>query len=540
MTSVQTDRDLFWADAVARSLPPDRPHVVHDSKTPSGTVPVSGLRGPVISDALYRTFRASGLHVRFLYGIDDMDPMDAQSMRSSEAMAANMGRPLCAIPSPDPSASDYAAYHSSRFLSTFADLGIHPEVYRMRDLYRDGRLDGQIDLVLRRADRVREVYRAVARVVRPDDWLPLQVICENCGRVGTTYARDYDGETVAYECLRDRAKLGRDEELALWAEGCGHQGRVSPFGGRAKLPWNLEWCAQWDIFGVTFEEAGKDLMTAGGSRERSNALFTAVWEKQPPAGLAHEFINVGGRKMGSSTGIGTAAHELVEVYPGEVIRFLMLRTRPQTAIDFDPGGNSLPRLMDEYDRCADAYIADPESDLAKIWALSQLSAEPEPIAFRVRFSLVADWVQLPHIDPERETESRKGSPLNEREARDLARRAALAKTWLERWAPDEARFSVAAALPETAKGLGEAQRAFLASVADEVPRTREPEEMQARLYDLAKDCGLVTADGKVSREAFAAIYRAFLGRPSGPRAAWFLTALDPAFAVARLREAAGR
>ncbi len=540
MTSVQTGRDLFWADAVARSLPRDTPHVVHDSKTPSGTVPISGLRGPVISDALYRTFRASGLDVRFLYGIDDMDPMDSQSMRSNEGMAANMGRPLCAIPSPDGAATDYAAYHARRFLSTFTDLGIHPEVYRMRDLYHDGRLDRQIDLVLRRADRVREIYRAVAHVVRPDDWLPVQVVCENCGRVGTTYARDWDGMTVAYECLRDRARFGRDDELAQWAEGCGHEGRVSPFGGRAKLPWNLEWCAQWDVFGVTFEEAGKDLMTAGGSRERSNALFAAVWEKQPPAGIAHEFINVGGRKMGSSTGIGAAAHELVEVYPGEVIRFLMLRTRPQTAIEFDPGGNSLPRLMDEYDRCADAYIAAPDSDFGRIWALSQLSARPEPVAFRVRFSVLADWVQLPRIEPQSEGQSRKGSPLNEPEARELARRVALAKAWVERWAPDEARFSVTASLPSAASELDGAQRAFLASVADEVSRTREPEAMQARLYDLAKDCGLVTAEGKVSRDAFAAIYRAFLGRPSGPRAAWFLVALDPGFAVARLREAAGR
>ncbi len=540
MTSVPPDRDLFWADAVARSLPRDRPHVVHDSKTPSGTVPISGLRGPVISDALYRTFRESGLEARFVYGIDDMDPMDSQSLRANEAMSANMGRPLSAIPSPDGSATDYAAYHADRFLSTFADLGIRPEVYRMRDLYRDGRLDPEIDLVLRRAHIVRDVYRSVAHVVRPDDWLPVQLICENCGRIGTTFARDYDGATVAYECLLTRSTFGRDDELAQWAEGCGHRGRVSPFGGRAKLPWNLEWCAQWDVFAVTYEEAGKDLMTAGGSRDRSNALFRAVWEKEPPAGLFHEFLNLGGRKMSTSKGVGAAAYDLARVYPGEVIRFLMLRTRPQTAIDFDPGGNSLPRLMDEYDRCADAYLADTRSGLGRIWALSQLSADPAPVPFRVRFSVVADWVQLSRIDPGREAEDRKGSPLNDAELRDLARRIALANAWLERWAPDEARFAVAASLPDAALGLKDAQRSFLASVADEVPRTRDPDAMQARLYELAKQSGLVTADGKVSKDAFGAIYRAFLGRASGPRAAWFLVALDPAFAAARLREAAGR
>ncbi len=37
--------------------------------------------------------------------------------------------------------------------------------------------------------------------------------------------------------------------------------------------------------------------------------------------------------------------------------------------------------------------------------------------------------------------------------------------------------------------------------------------------------------------AFAALYLAFLGRDSGPRAGWLLTALSPEFVIARLGEA---
>ena len=53
MTPTPSDRELFWADAVAASLPRDATHVIRDSKTPSGPVPISSLRGPVITDALY-------------------------------------------------------------------------------------------------------------------------------------------------------------------------------------------------------------------------------------------------------------------------------------------------------------------------------------------------------------------------------------------------------------------------------------------------------------------------------------------------------
>ncbi|HLB03852.1 MAG TPA: hypothetical protein VJK66_02430, partial [Gaiellaceae bacterium] len=113
-------RERFWADAEAERLAPDAAHVIRDSKTPSGTVPISGLRGPIITDALYRTFKARGLRVRYVFTIDDYDPMDSQAMRAQEGMAEQMGKPLCAIPSPEPGHSDFARYHAERFLRTFA------------------------------------------------------------------------------------------------------------------------------------------------------------------------------------------------------------------------------------------------------------------------------------------------------------------------------------------------------------------------------------------------------------------------------------
>src|SRR6266536_3838931 len=188
------------------------------------------------------------------------------------------------------------------------------------------------DLVLRHADVVRRIYAEVSNVRKDEHWMPVWVICENCGRIGTTHATDYDGATVAYECRPD---------YVPWATGCGHRGRISPFGGNAKLPWNLQWCAMWDHFAVTYEEGGKDLLTSGGSRERSNELYRAIWKEEPPAGLGHEFMTIGGRKMATSKGIGASAVELVDIYPGELVRFLMLRTHPKRAIEFDPAGMSL-------------------------------------------------------------------------------------------------------------------------------------------------------------------------------------------------------
>ena len=529
------DRDTFWADAEARRLDPAVAHVIRDSKTPSGTVPISGLRGPIITDALYRTFKRHGLRVRYVFTIDDYDPMDSASMKLVAGMAEHMGKPLFAIPSPDPSSSDFARYHAERFLATFADLGVRPEeIHWLRDLYRSGALDRQIDLVLRNADTIRRVYAEVANVKKDEGWLPIGVVCENCGRLGTTYAHDYDGQTVAYDCRPD---------LVDWAVGCGHRGRISPFKGNAKLNWNMQWCAMWDHFGVTYEEGGKDLLTAGGSRDRANEIYREVWKKQPPIGLAHEFLNVGGRKMSTSRpeqwqDLGAAAHELVRIYPPELVRFLMLRTDPKRHIDFDPTGRNLPLLVDEYDRCADAFLVDPASDLGKVWALSQTGGDPAPVAWRVRFTIVADWLQIPSVDPLRKAQERKGVPLTDAERRDLDRRIALAREWLKRWAPEDAKFTIQQVLPDAVRRLSEKQRAFLSRAADLIGTVAEPDALQNSLYAAAREVGLVDGD-KVSKDAFASIYLALLGRPTGPKAGWLLLTLEPDFARARLREAAG-
>ena len=253
---------MYWADELAASV--SGPQVVNDSKTPSGTIHVGSLRGPVILDVIVRALRARGLETTLLYGIDDLDPMDAQALLTPDAVERYMGAPLAHVPDPaDDGHASYARHFAGVFIDTFAGLGIHPDrYYWMSELYAAGEMDRYVRMALDRAAAVVDIYRTVSHVERPDGWLPVHVICPRCGKVGTTLARDWDGETVAVECLPD---------LVEWATGCGFIGRVAPFGGTAKLPWNLEWAAQWSHFGVTIEPCGKDLATAGGSRDRSDA-----------------------------------------------------------------------------------------------------------------------------------------------------------------------------------------------------------------------------------------------------------------------------
>jgi lysyl-tRNA synthetase class 1 len=529
-----------WADELAQRVRDSGPQVVNDSKTPSGTVHVGSLRGPVILDAITRALRANGIETTLLYGVDDLDPMDAQALLTPDAVEHEMGRPLANVPD---QAGDchvsYARHHAQTFIDTFAGLGIFPDrYYWMSEHYAAGDIDPFIRTALDRAALVREIYKRVANVQHPDTWHPISVVCPNCGKVGTTIVTDWDGERVFYECRPD---------LVAWAHGCGQSGWVSPFGGNAKLPWNLEWAAQWSLFGVTIEPNGKDLATAGGSRDRSEAIAREVFEREPPINIAYEFLNVGGRKMSTSKGRGAAAHTIAEVVPPEQLRFLFLRPRPNHAIDFDPEGtDAIPRLFDEFDKFAAATAGRevrgelaPGYEATFRYSLVDPAADvvAEASAYRPPFAHLAMLIQVPGVDVLDRVEREKGAALTDHERALLDRRAVAARAWLDTYASDSSVLVVQVdAVPTSVGELDIAQRRFLTKLAERASR-EEPasgDAWQTLIFAVA------TEEGVPGKRAFEAIYRAFLDRPNGPRAGWLLASLDAAFVIARATEAGGQ
>jgi lysyl-tRNA synthetase class 1 len=527
---------MDWADELAASV--TGPQVINDSKTPSGTVHVGSLRGPVLLDVIVRAMRARGLEITYLYGVDDMDPMDAQALLTPDAVADAMGKPLAHIPDQEADGhASYARHHAQVFIDIFAGLGIRPDrYYWMSDIYPTGDMDPFIRTALDKAALVRDIYRRVANVQHSDAWHPLSVVCENCGKVGTTIVTGWDGERVTYECR---------ERLVEWARGCGHTGTVSPFGGRAKLPWNLEWAAQWSLFGVTIEPCGKDLATAGGSRDRSDAIAREVFEREPPLNVPYEFVNIGGKKMSTSKGHGAAAHEIAEVIPPEQLRFFMLRPKPNQAVEFDPDGtDAIPRLFDEFDRFAAATAGRevrgeiaPGFESTLKYSLLDPGADvaAEAAAFRPAFAHLALLLQIPNVDVGARVEAEKGSPLTARELEILDERVRAARAWLATYAPERARLTVRRdGLPTEAAALDATQRRFLGALADAVEASPPSggDRWQDAIFTTA------TAAGLEPKAAFAALYLAFLGRSNGPRAGWLLASLEPEFVVGRLREAA--
>jgi lysyl-tRNA synthetase, class I len=512
---------MLWCDQLADQL--TGPQLINDSKTPSGRVHVGALRGVLIHDTIFRAIKERALPVRYIFGVDDYDPLDELPAGDNEQWLPYLGRPLCNVPAPSGSdASDIADHFIREFFEIFRELGVDAATYRMRDIYRSGQFNEVIDAILRHAPTVRRIYKEVSNSQRPDSWYPFQAICEQCGRVGTTEVTSYDGAHVIYTCRPD---------LVTWAHGCGYHGKLSPFDGNGKLPWKLEWAAKWKTFQVTIEGAGKDHNTKGGSRDVAAQCLRTIFNQEPPLNIPYEFFLVGGAKMSSSRGVGAAARQIADLLPPQVLRFLLIRTQPHQPVNFSPNEKQIIKLFNDFDRYHWRTYHDPQAaeDERRVYLLSNIQTQGD--FYVVNFQLVLTLLQMPHLDLNAEVEKRKGAPLTAIEQAHLDKRVQAARYWLDHYATPEEKLVIQPTLPTGAYKLTVSQRAYLHRLAAALSTTPwEDDALQTRIFTEARLTPLSQP------HAFQAVYRVLLDRDSGPKAGNLFACLDPHFLINRLRE----
>ncbi|MEO8580992.1 MAG: lysine--tRNA ligase [Patescibacteria group bacterium] len=517
---------------------------VDDMKTPSGRVHTGALRGVLIHDIVAQALRKTEPKLESTYVFNDMDPMDSlPGYLDQDIYQKYMGVPLFKIPKPNLAQSgidfsqsspeeihayealnNFAELYAKDFIQAFQDLGATPQIVWSHELYESGKMDEIIRFVLDHVEEVKKVYEEVAQYKLPRKWFPFQVICPQCGKVGTTLTTDWDGEQVTFEC---------QENKVVWAKGCGFQSKISPFGGTGKFLWKVDWPAHWQVMGVNVEGAGKDHTSAGGSRDMANEMVKKIFQSVVPFDIPYEWILIRGTKMSSSKGVGTSAREFVQLFPKEVGRFLFVNRVSSQVIDFDPRSMAIPDLFDEFDQAANSYWGTTESDakLTRSFELAHTDTIPSQ-HFLPRFRDIAIWMQYPEMNlPEKFAEV-KGSALTKPELEELESRQKYAQIWLDRFANEEFQFKPKETLPDAAKKLSADQIQFLREATELIEKenwqNREL-DLQTQLYEIAKK----TIGPKL---AFTSIYQAFLGKNHGPRAAWFLLSIDPQLRQKRIGE----
>ncbi len=515
---------MSWLDDLEKKLPEVEEQVVNDAKSPSGKPHVGALRGVLIHDAVYKFLKDKGIKVKNIYGSDDYDPMDElPGGETAEKYEKYLGAPLSNVPAPEGSQyKDLAMHYIQDYFKIFDEIGAEAEFYYMRDYYKNGFFNEAIDTLLNRAAEVREIYKKVSNSDRPDDWYPAQVVCEKCGKLGTTQIIDWDSKEATYICRKD---------MVTWASGCGHKGKISPFDGNGKLPYKVEWASKWKYFNITIEGAGTDHNTRGGSRDVANAISRKIFNYPPPVNIPYGFFLLGGAKMSSSKGIGATARDMTNFLPPEIIRYLMLTTQPKRAINFEPSQNYITKLFNDYDKLHKKYIANEEmQDYEKqIYSLSNINTQEK---FEVvEFPLLVTLLQLPHIDVVEKIQKRFGRELSESEQKNLQKRLNAAKYWIENLANEEDLIQLQEKLPDETQELTQTQRVFLQKYSQCIKETDWSEDsLQTAVFNAAR---LTPINPKL---AFAALYRVLLNKAQGPKAGSFVAYIDKDFLEKRFNE----
>ncbi|MBI2101931.1 lysine--tRNA ligase [Candidatus Woesearchaeota archaeon] len=540
----KTFEDIFWADSIAddviervektpllKELTKKHGFIVMDEKTPSGTIHIGSGRGWIISDAIAKALRDKGVKARFILSSDDMDPLDRPAKElSKEDNEKYMGVPFRHIPSPVKGYKSFGDYFFRQCTDLFPEFGIEAELESTGHEYEKGSFNKTIKIALDNAGKIQKIYADLyGEEAAMASKLPFNVKCPKCSRIATTLAIEWDSkkEMIYFECRNDVVK---------WAKGCGHKGWISPYSGNGKFPWKVEWAAKWLTKQVIVETAGKDHFTQNGSRTVACRVSVDVFDYPPPypsngyeEGQGYEFFTVGGKKMSTSKGHGLGFAESINYAPAKMLRFLLIRTRPNAAIDFDPYTNDLILLYERYDQAERAYFG--KEDLGekenarqkRIYQMSHVGKLPERMPPQVSFLHASMLVQI-FEDEKLIFESLKNTgQLPEKASKSgidcIKERLAFAKKWVEEFAEEQFRFKLQHKVPDNID-LNQKQNDALHLLAEKLKKQEWDEKsLFNEFYSICKEFGIKNT------EFFEAAYKVLLNKERGPKLAPFILAL---------------
>jgi len=505
--------NMIWADREAKRLKERHFSLewVDDMKTPSGRIHVGSLRGVIVHDLIYKALKQIGVNTKFSYVFNDMDPMDGlPTYLDKNKWEKYMGFPLYKIPSPEKGFKSFADYYAQEFIEVFNSLNCHPQIIWSSNLYKSGKMNSLIKLFLDQAEKVREIYKKVAKTEKAKNWFPYNPICEKCSKIGTTNVYKWDGEYVYYRC---------EYHMVEWANGCGYEGKVKPINENGKLPWKLDWPAHWKVIGVTVESSGKDHMSKGGSYDMAVHFCKEILKIEPPDAMGgYEWFTIGGKKMSSSKGIGSSAKEVSQILPPDIFRFMQVRTPIKTHLDFNPYGETIPNLFDDYDRLMNSYFLKIENKLpkekagevqanfARIIELSEVSPLPKVRILLLRFRTIVNLLNNSK-DVFEFFKNQKGNPLSLVEKNLVEERIKYAKIYIKNYETRQENKTVDF-IPN------DLQKKFLQTLAKSLKKlkTETKEDIKHAVFSAIKENNIKP------KEAFTAFYQTLIGKPFGPKA----------------------
>jgi lysyl-tRNA synthetase class 1 len=220
--------------------------------------------------------------------------------------------------------------------------------------------------------------------------------------------------------------------------------------------------------------------------------------------------------------------EAAQIMPAEVIRYFILRVALNKVLNFDPV-EGVVKLIDEFA----GLVADTNRSESDVQLLDISTRGNRPVVSKVPFShLVASYqASLKDADKTLEVIKRtEHSEVASQEADIIREELKFIDQWLQLRAPEDVKFSLAEQI--NVSDFTDQQQSFLKTLGEKVaaaPADADGSYFHERIYELKDALGLAPKD------MFSTLYRALIGKDSGPRAGWFLSILPRDWLVSRLK-----
>ena len=441
---------------------------------------------------------------------DDMDGLRKvpDNLPQPDMLAANLGKPLTAIPDPFATHASFGDHMNARLRAFLDHFGFRYEFYSATATYKSGRFDQALLRVLANYDKVMAVMLPTLGEERQQTYSPFLPVSPRSGKVllAKVVRHDMDKGTITY------------------LEEDGSEETVPVTGGHCKLQWKPDMGMRWAALGVDYEMYGKDHLT---SAKLYDAICRIAGGTPPDQFMFELFLDDQGQKISKSKGNGITIEEWLSYGPAESISlFMFQKPRAAKRLHFDV----IPKAVDEYIAFLDSYHAAETTDEQRlenpVWHIhgGKVPDERYPVSFALLLNLVSAsnastrevlWGNIRSYAPEASPAANPG----------LDRLVGYALRYYEDFVKPAKVYR--APTPH--------ERAALETLATELEKLgdeRDGQRVQNVVYDIGK-----AHNFDPLRSWFAALYEVLLGQTQGPRFGSFAALFGCAQTAAMIRQA---
>ncbi len=458
---------------------------------PSG-LPHIGTFGEVARTTWVRNALAtmSDIKTRLIAISDDMDGLRKvpDNLPHPDMLAANLGKPLTAIPDPFGTHASYGHNMNARLRAFLDRFEFDYDFRSATDMYKSGAYDKALLNVLSKYDEVMKVMLPTLGEERQQTYSPFLPLSPRSGKI------------LLARVVRHDAANG----TITYIEEDGSEETVPVTGGHCKLQWKPDFGMRWAALGIDYEMYGKDHLPSQPLYDR----ICVIAGGRPPEHLVYElFLDETGQKISKSKGNGLTIDEWLTYAPRESLALYMFQ-KPRVAkrLYFDV----IPKAVDDYIALLESYHSNETSEAERlenpVWHIhaGNPPAERYPVSFALLLTLVTAsnahnreilWGFIRAYAPQASPEANPG----------LARLADFALRYYEDFVKPTKKYR---APTDKERAALEDLAARFETLGDE----RDSETVQNEVYAVGKAHAF-----EPLRDWFKALYEVLFGQSAGPR-----------------------